>query len=209
MGGLYNYRCVRNLGISLETPDEVPVDLIKVEDQGSGFYLIDVTRMNAKARRSSAEISTLPTHDERSDVNRPYARFKVHSDAVGGDGKTPHIDSWPSEWNDYGWEYFQTYDLKRPGYRIPNQRELLIMTTRMPESAWIEYSEHNGLTTKRIKPDYICQTKFSLNGKNPYSQYRYGFMWHSSNREFFLVNDPDRWTGKAEEGYVRPVQDVK
>lgn len=211
---LFSYRCVRNLGISLENPNEVPADLISVEDEGDGYYLIDVTRMNAKARRSSAEISTLPAHDERSDVNRPYAKFRVHSDAVGGDGQKPHIDNWNRrEWNDYGWQYFQTFNLGKPAYRIPNQRELLIMTTRMPQNAWPEFSDEReviGIPQRvTIKPDYICQTKFSLNGKSPYSQNRYGFMWHSSNREFFLVNDPDIWSGKAEEGYVRPVQDVQ
>ena len=38
-GELYSYRCVRNLGLSLDDPDEVPTDLISYKDEGSGFYL--------------------------------------------------------------------------------------------------------------------------------------------------------------------------
>lgn len=193
-GDLYSYRCVRNLGLSLDNPDENPTDLISYTDEGEGFYLIDVTNLNVKARRTNYEVNPLPLHNERSANNLPYAKFRVHAN-------TYPQPSYDGGWNNHIWSYYQTYTGYPEGYRIPNQRELLIMTTRMPESAWETFTSDNDWYS--IQPDYVCQTAFSLNGTAPYeSGNREGFLWHSSNREFFLQNED------KEKGYVRPVQDV-
>lgn len=211
---LFSYRCVRNLGLSLDNPNEIPTDLIQVIPEAGGYYLIDATNMNVKSRRNSS-VTTLPSHNERSDINRPYAKFRVHKDCFGGDGKTPYVDKWNTfgddEWNDYPWEHYQTYNPCPVGYRIPNQRELLIMTTRMPPEDWKTFHDEKtgllGVVDKSdIKPDYVSQTSFSLNGidDTPYSGgERQGFLWNSDNDYFYLQNS------KEEEGYVRPVQDVR
>ena len=194
-GDLYSYRCVRNLGLSLDDPDENPTDLISYTDEGGGYYLIDVTNLNVKARRTNYEVNPLPLHNERSANNLPYAKFRVHANTY----PTPSYNN-NSGWNNNTWSYYQTNAPYPAGYRIPNQRELLIMTTRMPESAWETFTSGR----YSIQPDYVCQTAFSLNGTAPYeSGNREGFLWHSSNREFFLQNED------KEEGYVRPVQDVQ
>ena len=191
-GDVYSYRCVRNLGLSLDNPDENPTDLISYTDEGGGFYLIDVTNLNVKARRTNYEVNPLPLHNERSANNLPYAKFRVHANTY----PTP---SYSGGWNYNTWSFYQTNAPYPAGYRIPNQRELLIMTTRMPESAWETFTSD----WYNIQPDYVCQTAFSLNGTAPYeSGNREGFLWHSSNREFFLQNE------NKEKGYVRPVQDV-
>ena len=194
----FSYRCARNLGLKLSEPDAEPADLIDVTNEGDGFYLIDATNLNTKSRRTNYEVNPLPLHNERSANNLPYAKFRVHSNAYNPNGETPKIDNWPN-WNDWPWNSYQTVNPYPPGYRIPNQRELLIMTTRMPEYAWPTFTYGQS----RIDPDYICQTSFSLNRQPPYNDSREGFLWHSSNREFYLQND------RGEEGYVRPVQDVK
>lgn len=199
-----SYRCVRNLGISLKKPEEPPTDLIRCEQKSDG-YLIDVTNMNPKARRSYLETSMLPPHNERSDLNRPYAKFFVSNEVYGGDGNPPRFESnWSSEWNDYPWSHFQTYAPYDTGFRIPNQRELLIMTSRLPDNAWKTFNDRNWSGQKSIKPNYICQTAFSLNGKDPYSNgNREGFLWDSNGKVFFLQND------RGEEGFVRPVKDIE
>lgn len=199
-----SYRCVRNLGISLENPEETPTDLISCEQKSDG-YLIDVTNMNPKARRSYLETSMLPPHNERSDLNRPYAKFFVSNEVYGGDGNPPQFESyWSSEWNDYPWSHFQTYAPYDTGFRIPNQRELLIMTSRLPDNAWKTFNDRNWSGQKSIKPNYICQTAFSLNGKDPYSNgNREGFLWDSNGKVFFLQND------RGDEGFVRPVKDIE
>lgn len=199
-----SYRCVRNLGISLENPEEPPTDLISCEQKSDG-YLIDVTNMNPKARRSYLETSMLPPHNEISDLNRPYAKFFVSNEVYGGDGKAPKLEGdWGSEWNDYPWSHFQTYAPYDTGFRIPNQRELLIMTSRLPDNAWKTFNDRNWSGQKSIKPNYICQTAFSLNGKDPYSNgNREGFLWDSNDKVFFLQND------RGDEGFVRPVKDIE
>lgn len=192
---LFSYRCARNLGLALDKPDEEPMDLVKVTDEGGGYYLIDITNMNVKSRRQNYERNPLPLHDERKADNLPYAKFRVSAKVYGGDGQEAHRESWSTEWNDYPWNAYQdrrTYD---GSYRTPNQRELLIMSTRMPAGAWGTFGG--------TKPYYISLTSFSMDGIYPYTDQRDGFLWNSSSGTFFLQNSTE------EEGYVRPVQDVQ
>lgn len=227
MNGLYNYRCVRNLGIDFNHPEEVPQDLVQVKDEPDGYVLIDMSFMNPKARRSSY-VTKLPKHNEREEVNRPYAKFRVHKDCFA----TPYkiYDGSPyaferhkayadTDINRQNWEYYQTSDPSPVGYRIPNQREFLIMTSRLKDNQWPNY-HLIGTSYELIfgntyytpysddlgwyRPNrYICQTAFSLNGSGPYSDgLRQGFIWEFGNKVFYLQNKKD------EVGYVRPVQDV-
>ena len=197
-GPLYSYRCVRNLGIPLNQPDQVPTDLIEVIEEADGSYLIDVTNMSEKARRSNFEVNSLPAHNERDADNKPYAKFRVHANTFPEPQRI--WEGWSRVWNYQPWIYYQTWEEYPEGYRIPNQRELLIMTTRMPKDAWEKFE--SGILS--IQPDYVCQTAFSLNGDPPYeNDLREGFLWESSTGTFFLQNNRD------EKGYVRPVQDVQ
>ncbi len=236
MNGLYNYRCVRNLGISFDHPEEIPQDVVQVKDEADGYVLIDMSFMNTKARRSSY-VTELPNHNEREDVNRPYAKFRVHKDCYGypveginGGEVNPYWGTSESntgyKWiNQYNWEYYQTIDPSPIGYRMPNQREFLIMTSRLKDNQWPTYSvqvtywvrdsnwgdifnfkqHQESKTISGIRPNrYICQTAFSLNGTGPYSNgLRQGFIWVFGNKVFYLQN------AKDEVGYVRPVQDVQ
>lgn len=176
----YSYRCLRNLGIPLDQPDKEPANLVSVHQIGATRgYQIDVTNMNEKSRRTNFE-TALAAHNERQQDNRPYAYFEVHSDYFAG-----AYNNW------YTWQYYQTYNPCPTGYRIPNQRELLIMSTRLPGEAWKDgyAGEH-----------YMSQTAFSMMGQPPYTDKRVGFIWHK-NGNFILVNG-------GETGVVRPVKDI-
>lgn len=178
-GPFYSYRCLRNLGIPLDQPDKKPADLVSVHQIGATRrYQIDVTNMNEKSRRPNYE-TVLAAHNERQQDNRPYAYFEVHPDYF------PKGDNW------YTWQYYQTDNPCPTEYRIPNQRELLIMSTRLPDEAWKDgyKGEH-----------YMSQTAFSLMGQPPYTDKRVGFIWHK-NGNFILVNG-------GETGVVRPVKDI-
>lgn len=179
-GEYYSYRCLRNLGIPLDQPDQEPADLVSVHQIGATRgYQIDVTNMNEKSRRTNFE-TALAAHNERQQDNRPYAYFEVHPNYYGG-----------SYNNRYTWQYYQTNNPCPTGYRIPNQRELLIMSTRLPGEAWKDgyAGEH-----------YMSQTAFSMMGQPPYTDKRVGFIWHK-NGNFILVNG-------GEMGVVRPVKDI-
>ena len=212
-GDMFSYRCARNLGLKLDAPDDEPEDLIQITSEGGGFYLIDATNLNVKSRRSNFEVVPLPAHNERHPVNNlPYAKFRVHAKTC----PPPTYErgySWDGQYvsftNAQNWGYFQTNAPYPAGYRIPNQRELLIMTTRMDADAWPTYTiprEGLGLARPEIsgKPNYICQTAFSLDGQEPeYNSNRDGFLWSAQSGVFFLQNNTD------EKGYVRPIQDVQ
>lgn len=164
-GEYYSYRCLRNLGIPLDQPDLEPADLVSVHQIGTTLgYQIDVTNMNEKSRRPNYE-TALAAHNERQQDNRPYAYFEVHPDY------SPKGNNW------YTWQYYQTNNRCPTGYRIPNQRELLIMSTRLPDEAWED--GYNG-------DHYMSQTAFSLMGQPPYTDKRVGFIWHK-NGNFILL----------------------
>lgn len=210
-GSFFSYRCARNLGLKLDAPDDEPEDLIHVTSESGGSYLIDATNLNIKARRSNYEVVPLPAHNERHPVNNlPYAKFRVHANTY----PEPTYErgySWDGQFvsftNAQNWGYFQTQAPYPAGYRIPNQRELLIMTTRMYADTWPTYTiPKEGPARPRIsgKPNYICQTAFSLDGQGPeYDSNRDGFLWSAGSGVFFLQNSTD------EKGYVRPIQDVQ
>ena len=175
----YSYRCLRNLGLSLDAPDDRPADLITVHRIGSTRgYQIDVSNMNENSRRTNLE-TELAAHNERQADNRPYTYFEVHP------------NYFPNDNTSYAWDYYQTHDVCPDGYRIPNQRELLIMSTRLPSGAWTDDCPGNY---------YMSQTGFSLKGKAPYTDARVGFILHKDGN-FLLVNG-------GETGVVRPVKDI-
>lgn len=236
--GRYAYRCVRNLGIDINQPDTEPEDLVDVTVNNDGTYTIDLSRMNPKSLRTSSDGGIpLPDGDEKSLNNRPYTRFIVGADIYGADEPYDDVVSFYNgrplagstragyNWRNSGyWAQFQPPNNPCPaGYRIPNQRELLIMSSRLTSDQWPLYKDE---TTVRYEwerlgfldwdwvayPDpqevrwqeyYMCQTSFSMNGMGPYSNgLREGFMWGYSNGVFMLQNDRD------EVGYVRCVKDT-
>ena len=208
---LFSYRCVRNLGISLDTPDETPTKLIEVAEQSDGSYLVDVTNMNPKSRRTTmTRDPMLPPHNERDILNKPYAKFLVmNSDS---DMPTPNVSL--DRYLDWGWvyflvwgganawQYYQAYENYPAGYRIPNQRELLIMASRLPKEAWKTYSASGWRETLSSKAIYLCQTAFSMDGDYPYNSNRDGFHYNAQSDAFVLQNNTN------EKGYVRPIKDV-
>ena len=191
--------------------------------------------MSTRSRRSNYEVTPLPNHDEKSDNNRPYEKFEVGKDAYGLEvtvrngeqdddywlGSTEHHVQFSIS-SGYNWSYYQTHNPCPEGYRMPNYREMLIMTSRLPEdkgwpvierevSWWTrewnifsgyEYKQH--FETRSLRPNrYVCQTGFSLNGTAPYDNLREGYLWEWDTDTFFLQNTRD------DVGYVRCVRDLQ
>lgn len=231
-GPKYAYRCVRNLGFMIEDEKEAPAnivvdDFVKVSPSpdANGDYTIDLSRMNPNARRSVSDGGIpLPAHNETEANNRTYKAFKADDEAVGlsGYGEKITETNW---WNRLTWinmgRWDEFADLNDnpcpPGYRMPNQRELLIMSTRLEADQWPLYHEGDESAYPSV---YISQTAFSLNGSYDY-EHRGGFIWDYDEKVFKLQNwsDPgENFWGtpypvengyKPEEsGYVRCIKDT-
>ena len=233
-GSYYAYRCVRNLGISLENPDQEPEDLVQVTDNGDGTYTLDLSRMNPKSLRTAYDNGLpLPGGNEKSANNRPYKKFTVDKDIYGADEPYNEIVTFYNgehglvvvyhdagyTWSNQGfWQQYQSPNNPCPsGYRVPNQRELLIMGSRLSKDQWPVYRDDDAYTWElnwgqwEKVPDpqvaswqnyYMCQTSFSMNGTNGYDNQREGFMWIYSSGVFMLQNN------RGEVGYVRCVKDA-
>lgn len=231
----YSYRCVRNLGIDIYDLKTEPIDLVRVissEEAGTepGTWVVDLSRMNPKSLRSSMDGGQpLPLDNEKGANNRPYTKFVVGADVYGLGGQngeiidvdngiwtpigTSHI-SW--DWTNQGsWASYQNFNPCPNGYRIPTQRELLIMTTRLDEdSQWPVYeasgtayswgSEYTDVVSNLRPEYYLCQTSFSMKDISPYvNKQREGFGWLYSSNVFMLQNDRE-----TDVGYVRCIKDT-
>ena len=233
-GQYYAYRCIRNLGISLDNPDQEPEDLVQVTDNGDGTYTLDLSRMNPKSLRTAYDNGLpLPGGNEKSANNRPYKKFTVDKDIYGADEPYNEIVTFYNgehglvlvyhdagyTWSNQGfWQQYQSPNNPCPsGYRVPNQRELLIMGSRLSKDQWPVYRDDDAYTWElnwgqwEKVPDpqvaswqnhYMCQTSFSMNGTNGYDNQREGFMWIYSSGVFMLQNN------RGEVGYVRCVKDT-
>lgn len=200
-GSLYAYRCVRNLGITLDNPDTEPLPLYTCTETTNGEYLIDVTRLTPNSRRENFESGYLPEHTDIQISNLPYAKFQVQ----GADDDYYLLERWL--WTNYIVEMDFNRCIQEEengaldsGYRMPNQRELLIMMNVLPTEAWKNYNENNysgyGF--------YMCKTKFSRAGVEPYPASRNTFRMNANNLSIGVVNENSDRTG-----FIRAVKDVR
>ena len=195
-GSLYAYRCVRNLGISLDTPDAEPLPLFSYSETANGEYLIDASRLTPNSRRENFETGFLPEHDDLSINNLPYSYFQVQ----GASSDWPS----PNSSRSYMWSQCIQYENEGRlpiGYRMPNQRELLIMMNILPDDAWQSYKGYDGGWSKAM---YMCKTEFSRRGQGDFSYNRSTFRMNAQNKSIGVVNNVN-----YDGGYIRAVKDVR
>lgn len=164
----YDYRCIRNLGISIDSY-EAPEHYAEISDlnydreSGQRYNTVDVGVINSRALRSAPdEGSFIPLDHERSQNNQPFKSFDVLS-SVYGNGIT---------WTEMRDKIYanDNRDICPEGWRPPNQREFLIMMSL------------RGIKGFSLSGDLGIATSFSFNGLPPYyaNGERYGFYFSTN-----------------------------
>ncbi|MBO5716988.1 MAG: DUF4906 domain-containing protein [Alistipes sp.] len=150
-------RCVRNLGMPY-TSTQMPTDYLQVVDSTpnnatDSEVTIDLSYMNIAAlRQTIAATGHLPYVDmnEVGENNRPYFGFYVLPNYYGT-GRN-NTTTWYAA---YQGEQIGGTPVCPDGYRIPTQREMLIMVKALPRASWTSnnngYLMYNGLTTQANK----------------------------------------------------------
>lgn len=185
----YDYRCVRNLGIDIADMERFPAHYASVEqgsDNGEAYYTVDVGYLNDRALRSAPDDGiNLPLDHERSQNNRPYAKFDVRKEVV---------------YNGPLWLEMRDMLLRNEnpcpeGWRVPNQREMLIMMSTLTDEfgAAVDWTGNYGIATT-----------FSFNGTGLYSPQpgtvrdeRWGFLTEATNLVLYNPYDPYKESDNA------------
>ena len=151
-------RCVRNLGMPYSTTS-MPTDYLQVVDSTpnnatDNEVSVDLSYMNIAAlRQTIAATGHLPYVDmnEVGENNRPYFGFNVLPRYYGGGG----LNTTTTWYAAYQGEQVGGTSICPDGYRIPTQREMLIMVKSLPAASWTNTSDtylmYNGLTTQANK----------------------------------------------------------
>lgn len=177
----FDYRCIRNLGIDIaeaEAPQHYAevTELIDPDgstegwppfgfdgyESGDEYHTITVDAINTLAIRTYSDAESkgendryVPFDNERGQNNRPYSSFDVRKVVVS---------------SELTWLQMQSLINSNgnpcpSGWRVPNQREFLIM---------MSLADEIGLSGN---PRLGIATSFSFNGKGEYDNTRYGFMY--------------------------------
>ncbi len=202
-GDNYAYRCVRNLGISLENATQVPDDYIQWD---ASTRTVDLSRLGYASKRSAYDGGNeLAEHNEREESNKPYVKFQVHNGQNFYRSRGQNVNY---SWNQFNARLYPDswwVEAESPcpaGYRVPNQRELGIMIT-IPDLQ--EELDAQSRT--------ITNTAFSMNGEGLYEDGdRPGFIYRGDEGTFLLDTDtynPNRDTSTTDnKGGTRCVRDV-
>lgn len=228
--GPYTYRCLRNLGLSLNAKDNDLDDYVQPSEESTRTVTIgretvtytertiDLSRLEPNTLRAALTGGILPQNNERDDNDRPYRKFAVLVSAEGSgwnssydnaSGLYPKNDYWT--WNDL-YNYENNGDPCPDGYRAPNLRELMLMYTTYPDLFEIPFNPN----LEKSSSYYLCKTGFSFNGWGNYND-----VFGSPNRPGFVYvyeykkDNPSAsygnlmlLTGGGTSGKVRCVRDV-
>lgn len=195
-GTSYYYRCIRYLGIGLDDLSQTPQPYATYSDG-----VMDVSYLSNRAKRTVDDNNReLPLHYERGndDMNKPYINgFEVYGSTYGS-GNTARY--WETSYDGrnrvpgFGSmvNFSGTSWLCPSGYRVPNQRELMLMQTRMG--------------SEQLSGNYWCATRFSFNNNTLFGGTRPGFAIDSPN--FILIGTTNQQgSGDNISARVRCVRD--
>ena len=179
IGNNYAYRCIRNLGLSIDNINGEPEDFVQFTPQSDGTYIFNLEYLDPKALRDYyvPGAGELRPHNETDSDNLPWVKFKLTSGTRGIGGG---VATWETYQNSNPWV--------SDHYRLPNLREMLIFSSRIDLPL-----------TDRSYPYIMSCTSFSL-CNSP---------WFDSIRKGYSYNTDDGSIGPHNHsGYVYGVTDL-
>lgn len=221
---LHTYRCLRNLGLSLNDKDSDLDDYVISKDENGDIItkdrevnvgsetvtyterFIDLSRLEPNTLRAALTGGILPQNKERDDNNRPYRKFAVLVSAEGDRWNSSYTNTsglypnggttpWTSVWNNE-----ENGNPCPEGYRAPNLRELMLMYTTYPDLFENAFGGQYSF--------YLCKTGFSFDGWPGYTDDRPGFVYiYESNADYGNLKLLQGWES-GNGGKVRCVRDV-
>lgn len=192
------YRCVRNLGIPLDNIENVPDDYAvpdskeydnTVDNVRYTEKRLDLSRLEYNSRRNYTP-TLQPQMNERQEYNKPSNKLAMIVRRNNQDVVFPYnTDGSSFSWSALSGAEKDGFPCPR-GYRMPNQRELMLLYTTWREDF------------KRSEYNYACKTTFSFNGTTPYNaNNRDGFAYDGGN--LYLITSSHNETFR-----VRCVRDI-
>lgn len=175
------YRCVRNLGINANV-QSIPEDFVKTErmqENRVSFTRITLDKLNYKSIRGHRQVIEQIEHNERSAENLPYWSFDIFD---GTHGKNLN-------WYDVRNAIKKGNSPCPSGWRVPNQRELSYMLSRIGNDSYWNLTNH------------MSRTAFSQDPNPTQTNGRPGFAVTQSAGILFMINS------EYEKGGVRCVRD--
>lgn len=218
---LHTYRCLRNLGLSLNDKDSDLDDYVKSSEEskrtvtigrGTVTYTertIDLSRLEPNTLRAALTGGILPQNKERDDNNRPYRKFAVLVSAEGDRWNSSYDNAsglYPQGTGSYiSWNSLYNNEvIGNPcpdGYRAPNLRELMLMYTTYPDL----FEDDFGGTYSF----YLSKTGFSFDGWAGYTDGRPGFAYvYESNAKYGNLKLLNSGEANQTNVKVRCVRDV-
>ena len=194
-------RCVRNFGAKY-TSTVLPQDYYSVTQPSGGDGTIDLTYINAAALRTAPDSGMPLAYGDVNGVsenNRPYVGFFVQESGTS-----------VSNWRD-AYEKEIDYNSVCPdGYRIPNQREMILMSIAIeswsPESAYIMFNGQYIDVLSQFGSFYYITP-----GKSAWTPDRVTRMLHSTLDDNNIGTNKNTWAGyqnlKYATEHVRCVKD--
>lgn len=222
----HTYRCLRNLGLSLNDKDSDLDDYVKSKDESGNIItkdrvvnvgrgtvtyterFIDLSRLEPNTLRAALTGGILPQNKERDDNDRPYRKFAVLVSAEGSRWNSSYTNAsglYPQGTGSYiSWNSLYNNEvIGNPcpdGYRAPNLRELMLMYTTYPDLFENAFGGQYSF--------YLCKTGFSFDGWPGYTDGRPGFVYiYESNADYGNLKLLQGWES-GNGGKVRCVRDV-
>lgn len=208
-----SYRCVRNLGILLTERDGIPEDYVSYENTGvrneqygylepkiytrvigSQTYYecrLNINRLDANSRRAPlGEGGFLLSTNERNFNNRPYNGLALLIQASNNSSGIYTTNTWQDAFKNER----TNYPCPR-GYRIPNQRELMLL-----------YTTWRGYFQLKDNRSFMCKTSYGYNGISPYNNgKRYGFAYNGTN--LYLIDGDTKFVVRAVRDWTPGIDD--